>query len=700
MIKLFLQSLLDPLEDFAAYRRLAVALYIANNDYHNGVPTGISDESYDRLYRRLLEFEKDHPQDVLDLSPTQSVGAKVKGGVVKVHGTPMLSLSNCLNQEELLDWVKDVLKNEYYATIPSFTLVAEPKYDGCAVTLQYENGDLVEARTRGDGVEGEVITPQILTIKNIPISLKEPYTGEIRGEVVLFHKDFDELNARGDKVYANPRNAVAGLIRLQDMKRLSSIPLHFMQYSIHPVPVFKKTPTSTVLQVHEWLSDEGFDNANDVLISYVPITKNLSEEDIRARLEEIVSTFTEQRKELSMMIDGIVFKINGYAAYPSFGSTTREPRYATAFKFPPEEGNSYVESVDWQVGRTGALTPVANIQPLPLGGTIVSRVTLHNRREIERLGICIGSMVRVVRSGDVIPKIISATSVTEFPASHGCYPVDVPTHCPHCESYLRVEETELFCPNFYNCPEIVKQRLEYFVSRDGIDLKGFGPSVINALYTGGEKIKSVKEFLDYFLSHATEDICAQYRGIPAIEKLVDTFNKRIHNLNAVDLMAAMGIPRVGHTVSRKLIEEYGSLDMILFMSELSDAALKENLCNIDGISDITALAIRDFIETPDVTGTWQILRLAGVQLLYPKKSGDTLKGMTFVVTGKWSDISRDGAKDIILSLGGKIGSNPGAATVLIVGNGGNATPNKVKKAKDNSVPVLSWSEFKTQYNIA
>lgn len=700
MIKLFLQSLLDPLEDFATYRRLAVALYIANNDYHNGVPTGISDESYDRLYRRLLEFEKDHPQDVLDLSPTQTVGAKVKGGVVKVHGTPMLSLSNCLNQEELLDWVKDVLKNEYYATIPSFTLVAEPKYDGCAVTLQYENGDLVEARTRGDGVEGEVITPQILTIKNIPISLKEPYTGEIRGEVVLFHKDFDELNARGDKVYANPRNAVAGLIRLQDMKRLSSIPLHFMQYSIHPVPVFKKTPTSTVLQVHEWLSDEGFDNANDVILSHVPIAKNLSEEDIRSRLEEIVSTFTEQRKDLSMMIDGIVFKINGYDAYPSFGSTTREPRYATAFKFPPEEGNSYVESVDWQVGRTGALTPVANIRPLPLGGTIVSRVTLHNRREIERLGLNIGSMVKVVRSGDVIPKIISATNTTEHSVAHGSYPVEVPTHCVHCDSELRVEETELFCPNFYHCPEIVKQRLEYFVSRDGIDLKGFGPSVINVLYTSGEKIKSVREFLDYFLNHTSEDICAQYPGIPAIEKLVEVFNTRIRNLNAVDLMAAMGMPRVGHTLSRKLIDEFGDFFSVIELGHLTDAARVDRLCRIDGISKVTALAIRDFVETPDVLGTWYILQSAGIPLLYPKKSGDTLKDMTFVFTGKWPDVNRDTAKELILSLGGKIGSNPAIATALIVGNGGNATPNKVKKAKDNSVPVLSWSEFKSQYNIA
>lgn len=700
MIKLVVESLLKPLEDFATYRRLATTLYIANKDYHNGVESGISDETYDQLYRRLLDYEKEHPDHVVSLSPTQYVGSKVNAGTVKEHGTPMLSLSNCLTEDELFEWVKDVLKNDYYATIPSFTLVAEPKYDGCALTLQYENGDLIEARTRGDGVEGEVVTAQALTIRNVPKRLNEPYTGEIRGEVVLYHKVFEDLNEKSEKPYANPRNAVAGLIRLRDMKRLSNIPLNFIQYSIHPVPVFKKTPTSTVLEVQEWLGKEGFENAADILHAHLPITKKHTDEEIRSRLQEIIDIFSNQRKDLSMMIDGIVFKINSYAAYPSFGETSREPRYATAFKFPPEEGNSYVESVDWQVGRTGALTPVANIRPLPLGGTIVSRVTLHNRREIERLGLCIGSMVRVVRSGDVIPKIISATSVTPEPSSHGCYPVEVPTHCAHCNSELRVEETELFCPNFHDCPEIVKQRLEYFVSRDGIDLKGFGPSVINTLYTSGERIKSVKEFLDYFLNHTAEDICAQYRGIPAIEKLVDTFNQRIHNLNAVDLMAAMGIPRVGHTVSRKLIEEYGSLDNILFLGELSDAALKEKLCNIDGISDVTALAIRDFIETPDVTGTWHILRLAGIQLLYPKKTGDTLKGMTFVVTGKWSDISRDGAKDLILSMGGKIGSNPGSATALIVGNGGNATPNKVKKAKDNSVPVLSWSEFKVQFNIA
>lgn len=676
------------------YRKLVNILFKCNTQYHSGEDTDIPDETYDRYYKMVKDYEAAHPKLIVANSPTQYVGSKVGVGQVKPHGFKMLSLSNCLDMSELKEWLLSIYHDPMFSEIkPSF--VAEPKYDGCAITLDYNAGILEEARTRGDGEEGEVVTLQIQTVHNIPTQLLWELKGEIRGEVVLYKEDFERINANGGRVYANPRNAVAGLLRTQDLNRLQQTPLRFLQYSIHTKEVHDIPSVSETLR---YLKSEGFTNALDVGFKSIMSKEIDSADDLIAWAEKTVSEYTASRESFPMQIDGIVFKVDDYPHQDMLGMNNREPRYATAYKFPPEQGYSYLESVDWQVGRTGALTPVANIRPIPLGGTIVSRVTLHNRKEIERLGICIGSRVEVVRSGDVIPKILSATTEIREgeDVTHGAHPIEIPSVCPCCKEQLDVEETELICHAYTGCSAVRLARLEYFVSRDGIDLKGFGPAVMKALYTSGEKISTVKEFLTYFLNHAKEDIIAQYPGIPGIEKLVDVFNARIASIPAIDFIAALGFHRVGHTVARKLIEEFNTLDDLMELGRLSDRMIKIRLCDIDGISAKIALSIRDFVQSPDVRAAYLMLKGS---FTYPVIAGDALQGRTFVLTGKWSDISRDVAKEIISSNGGRIGSNPAKVTALIVGNGGNGTPAKIKKATEANVPVLSWSEFKINYTL-
>lgn len=676
------------------YKKLVNILFKLNLQYHSGEHTELSDELYDRYYRMIKDYETAHPKLTVPNSPTQYIGSKVGVGEIKPHGVKMLSLSNCLNIEELKEWLLSIYHDPIFSTVkPSF--VAEPKYDGCAITLEYDVGTLNEARTRGDGTEGEVVTMQVLTIDDIPTQMLWQYSGEIRGEVVLYKEDFDSINASGGKTYANPRNAVAGMLRTQDLSRLSKTPLHFLQYSIHSK---ESHDIPSVSETHRYLKTEHFINALDVSLKSIAAKEIDSADDLIAWAEKTVSEFTAARDNFPMQIDGIVFKVDAYAHQELLGLNNREPRYATAYKFPPERGFSYLESVDWQVGRTGALTPVANIQSIPLGGTIVSRVTLHNRKEIERLGIHIGSRVEVVRSGDVIPKIINATTEhsNDDTVTRETYPIEIPTVCPCCKEQLDVEETELICHAYTGCSAVRLARLEYFVSRDGIDLKGFGPAVMKALYTSGEKISTVKEFLTYFLNHAKEDIIAQYPGIPGIEKLVDVFNARIASIPAIDFIAALGFHRVGHTVARKLIEEFKTLDDLMELGRLSDRMIKIRLCDIDGISAKIALSIRDFVESPDVRAAYLMLK---GRFTYPVSVGNVLEGKSFVLTGKWSDINRDSAKDIIRSNGGRVGSNPANADGLIIGNGGNGTPAKIKKAKEAEVAVLSWTEFKTQYTL-
>ncbi len=685
--------------------RLRLEIEGHNAAYYQKDAPKISDAEYDALRRRLEEIEQKFPDLVSASSPTQTVGAAPARGFAKVqHAVPMLSLGNAFADEDVTEFVERVQRFLKLDAVPA--IVAEPKIDGLSLSLRYENGELVRAATRGDGFTGEDVTANVRTIKDIPNTLKGkaiPAACELRGEVYMLKQDFLALNRRqeeaGDTVFANPRNSAAGSLRQKDVAITASRPLRFFAYAWGEMSDYPmKEPTQH--KMLQWLGHAGF-------VVNPEITQCHSVEDALAFYRRI----GEQRASLPYDIDGVVYKVDRLDYQERLGFVSRSPRWAIAHKFAAEQATTVLEKIDIQVGRTGAMTPVARLQPVTVGGVVVQNATLHNEDYIKGLGndgaplrdgidIREGDTVVVQRAGDVIPQIVSVV-MEKRPAS--AKPYHFPHKCPVCGSHAVREEGEAVwrCTGALICPAQAVERLKHFVSRLAFDIDGLGEKQIELFHERGW----VQEPADIFTLKARN---AELK----IEQLEGYGETSVRNLfAAIDarrtielhrLIFALGIRHVGEGNAKLLARHYGTLDAFLdAMRAAADAQTEEgntseayqDLDNIGGIGDVVADAVVEFFaETRNRAALDALLAELTEVLPAEKVKRDTaVAGKTVVFTGSLSKFTREEAKAAAERLGAKVAGSVSKKTDYVVA--GEDAGSKLIKAKDLGVAVLTEDEW-------
>lgn len=635
----------------------------------------ISDQQYDMLMKRLEELEKKYPQFISPDSPTQRVsGEPTKIFPVVRHRKPMLSLANTYNEEEIRDFDRRV--KSLLAPNESYEYVCELKIDGLAVSLIYENGIFQRAATRGDGEQGDDVSKNVKTIRSLPLRLHTSKDFvkniEVRGEVYLHREDLIQLNKErvenGELPFANPRNAAAGSLKLQDPRLVAQRPLKMFCYWIEPLS--ENHPIKTHYDGLHILRELRFP-----VNPHYRLCKNISE------VIQFWDEWQKKREEIPYDIDGIVVKVNLLQQQLRLGSTAKSPRWAIAFKFQTEQTETQLKDIVWQVGRTGVVTPVAILEPVQLLGTTVSRATLHNAEELQRLDVRIGDYVVLEKGGDVIPKVVKV--VLEKRKSH-LKPYIPPTTCPVCRSPLIREtgEVALRCTNV-GCPEQVARRIEHFASRRAMDIEGLGEKIIDLLLKNG----LIKDYGDlYFLQH--EQIANLERlGDKSARKLLEAVEKsKKRPLERV--IFALGIPYVGEGAARLLAQNFHSLDALSKASE-------EQIDSIAGIGETTAHSVHTFLVNPDNQKVIKKLKEAGVNLQetrqMERKEVEAVKDKVFVFTGGLSGLSRDEAADLVRQKGGKVASSVSTQTDFVVV--GDEPGSKYQKALQLGIKILSEEEF-------
>ncbi len=629
----------------------------------------IMDAEYDALMLQLQELEAKHPEFASPDSPTQRVGGKPREGFTKVrHSSPMLSLDNALNEEELRAFdrrVQELLKGEPYR------YVAELKLDGLSLAIHYENGAMQRAITRGDGAVGEDVTENTRTIRSVPLRVKlEPHNFEVRGEVVMNSKGFQKLNAdreaQGLPRFANPRNAAAGSLRVLEPTITASRPLDYYAY-------FFLVNGNFFFDSH-WESLETLHKMGFKVNAQRTLCKNLEE------LLEFIHKWEERRESLPYEIDGIVAKIDSIPQQQALGWTAKAPRWAIAFKWPARQAETVVENIEVQVGRTGALTPVAHLKPVVVGGVTVSRATLHNEDEIERLELQIGDSVIVERSGDVIPKVVRV-------ARHGQdrHPFRMPRHCPICNSDVVREEGEAAsrCINT-NCPARLKESVLHFAARSVMNIDGMGDALVDQLVGQG----LVKGVGDIYKLTGEQLIGLERMGKKSADRVLKNIEaSRKQPLPRV--LNGLGIPFVGERTAAILAETFGSLDVIA-------QADMETLQQADEVGPKVAHSIHTFFREQPNRELVERLREAGLVFTHeikPKSAkGGPLAGLNFVLTGTLPDWSREEAKERIEAAGGKVTGSVSKKTSYVVAG---ADPgSKIDKAKELEVPVIDEAQLR------
>ncbi|KPG00009.1 aromatic ring-opening dioxygenase LigA [Rhodopseudomonas sp. AAP120] len=685
--------------------RLRLEIEGHNAAYYQHDAPKISDAEYDALRRRLEAIEAKFPDLVSASSPTQTVGAAPARGFAKVqHAVPMLSLGNAFSDEEVTEFVERVRRFLKLDAVPA--IVAEPKIDGLSLSLRYENGELVRAATRGDGFTGEDVTANVRTIQDIPNTLKGkaiPAACELRGEVYMLKQDFLALNKRqeeaGDTVFANPRNSAAGSLRQKDVAITASRPLKFFAYAWGEMSDYPM-PEPTQHKMLQWLDHAGF-------VVNPEITQCHSVEDALKFYRRI----GEQRASLPYDIDGVVYKVDRLDYQERLGFVSRSPRWAIAHKFAAEQATTVLEKIDIQVGRTGAMTPVARLQPVTVGGVVVQNATLHNEDYIKGLGndgsplrdgvdIREGDTVVVQRAGDVIPQIVNVV-MEKRPAS--AKPYSFPHKCPICHSHAVREEGEAVwrCTGALICPAQAVERLKHFVSRLAFDIDGLGEKQIELFHERGW----VTEPADIFTLKARN---AELK----IEELEGYGETSVRNLfAAIDarrtielhrLIFALGIRHVGEGNAKLLARHYGTLDAFLeAMRAAADAQTEEgntseayqDLDNIAGIGDVVAEAVVEFFaETRNRAALDALLAELAEVLPAEKVKRDTaVAGKTVVFTGSLSKFTRDEAKAAAERLGAKVAGSVSKKTDYVVA--GEDAGSKLTKARDLGVAVLTEDEW-------
>lgn len=649
---------------------------ISEHDYRYYVldkPT-ISDLEYDKLYAELLNLEEEDAQLDLSDSPSQRVGGAPLDVFEKVqHRRPMLSLANSYSPDDILDF--DLRVQKFLKTEAPVKYFAEPKFDGLSMELVYEDGLLVRAITRGDGTTGEDVTQNIKTIKSIPLKLKisnPPKLLEVRGEVLIFKADFAKLNDQqqenGQQTFANPRNAAAGTIRQLDSKVAASRPLRFFAYALGEIEGIE---FSTQQDIGHYFEKIG-----------IPTVSTLNPELVRVCDDATGAVeyyhFVEKvRPTLAFDIDGIVIKVNSLRLQEDLGLVARSPRWATAAKFKPEQATTVIEDILVQVGRTGALTPVAIMAPVRVGGVTITNATLHNQEEIDRKNIRIGDTVVIQRAGDVIPEVVEVVLDRRPKYS---VPFQIPSHCPACGSKVHKMEGEVVtrCTNPL-CIAIVKESLKHFVARRAMNMDKIGDRLIETLVD--EKL--VARFSDLFRLKKEDLLALDRQG----EKSVENILKSIENSKETTVgrfIFALGIRFVGEQTAKHLADHFVTVEHFL-------AASEEDLLKIPEIGPKVAKAILEWLGNPKLVADVKQMLHLGVKFQVPQRATTgKLAGMSFLITGTLP-VKRDDAKDFIEKNGGKIlGSVSSKLNYLVVGDDPGS---KLDKAQGLGVKIISWEEL-------
>jgi DNA ligase (NAD+) len=654
----------------------ALTLEIENHDraYYEEDRPLVTDAEYDQLFRRLQKLEEQHPELASPQSPTRRVGGTALDQFKKSkHGVPMLSLANALNEEEWIAFDERVHRFLEVTPTKSLEYFAELKFDGLSINLTYEHGNLVRAATRGDGEVGEDVTDNIMTIRSIPLKLRTknpPAKIEIRGEIVLPVRDFLKLNqeqiAKDQKPFANPRNAAAGSLRQLDSKVTASRPLTGFFYGVGEVEGF--TLPNTIAQYEDLLAEWGF-----------PVGKTRR---VCRGGAEVLAFYREVeglRDSLPYEIDGVVVKLNPFSEQQTAGFVARSPRGMIAFKFPPKQSVTLVEDIQVQVGRTGALTPVAIVSPVNVSGVIVKRATLHNQDEIDRKDVRIGDHVVIQRAGDVIPEVVQVL-VEKRRGDERRF--RIPDQCPVCGSTVVKPEGEAVsrCSG-RNCIAKLKERIKHFVQKDALNVEGLGDKIVDQLVDAG----LVKHLHDLF------DL--EYDDLISLEGFADKSVRKL--LNAIDLarnpelyrlIFGIGIRHVGEATAKVLAQKFKS---VLRLVNCTEAQLIE----VDGIGEEMAKSILEFFESKEQLEELETL-LAKISPVEPKASGKAqiFEGKTFVLTGTLPTLQRSEAERLIEDHGGKVSGSVSKKTNYVLA--GDEAGSKLEKARSLGVPVLSEAEFK------
>ena len=664
----------NPEEAKARILSLSAELNRHNDLYYIQAKPEISDQAFDFLLKELESLEAQFPDFALPNSPSKRVGGDITKKFESVrHEFPMLSLANTYSEEEIQEWAGRISK----AGMEDLEFVCELKYDGVAIGLRYEMGELVRAVTRGDGEQGEDITANVRTIRTVPLSLKGDFPDkfEIRGEVFMPMAAFNNLNeARdeaGEERFANPRNTAAGTLKLQDSAVVATRGLDTFLYGVYGNDLPFQSHMDAVKAAGSW----GFKIPSEAH-GYISSTNTI------AGVMDFIHYWDEHRTELPFEIDGIVIKVNSYEHQRRLGFTAKSPRWATAFKFKAKQVQTRLLSVDYQVGRTGAITPVANLSPISLGGTTVKRASLHNADQIEKLDLHLEDLVYVEKGGEIIPKIVGLDIAKRLP---NAIPVGFITHCPECHSLLVREEGEAqhFCPNQVSCPPQVIGRIQHFVSRKAMNIDGIGEETVAQLVNEGV-ISTLADLYDL----TREPLLALDR---MADKSVDNLLAGIEASKQVPferVLFGLGIRFVGETVAKKLAYAFGTMDTL-------QIATFEELLAVDEIGERIANSLISFFKNQESLQLIIRLKLHGLNMEVEKRALDStvLEGKTLVVSGVFDSFSRDELKHLIDINGGKNTGSVSAKTDFLVAGEGMG-PSKLKKATDLGVTILSEEEFK------
>ena len=633
-------------------------------EYYTKDAPSVSDSEYDQLYRELVELEAAHPDEILPESPTHRVGGVVLKGFTKYqHQYPLYSLQDAFSREEL-----EVFDQRVRKEFPSISYVCELKIDGLSISLTYENGVLVTGATRGDGSVGEDITENLKRVKDIPLVLPEPINITVRGECYMPRASFDRVNQirqeNGEPEFANPRNAAAGTLRQLDTKIVAKRNLStFLYQEVSP------TDQSSQEGVLEKLARLGF----------VVNQERVLAEDMD-QIWNFIQKVAQLREDLPYDIDGIVIKVNDLAVQEELGFTVKAPKWAVAYKFPAEEKEAKILSVDWTVGRTGVVTPTANLTPVQLAGTTVSRATLHNVDYIAEKDIHQEDTVIVYKAGDIIPAVLRV--VKDKRVSDQA--LAIPTHCPSCQSELLhfEDEVALRCINPL-CPAQIKEGLNHFASRDAMNITGLGPAVVEKLFAA----QLVEDVAGIYRLTVEDLLTLEGFKEKSAEKLYEAIQASKEN-SAEKLLFGLGIRHVGSKVSQILLQEFHDLDQLA-------TADPERIAGIDSLGMVVAESLKSYFAQEGSKRLLQELKEAGVNLTYlgEKVAADAaLSGMTVVLTGKLERLTRSEAKAKLESLGAKVTGSVSKKTDLVVA--GADAGSKLSKAQELGIQVEdeSWLE--------
>ncbi|PWL38627.1 DNA ligase (NAD(+)) LigA [Flagellimonas aquimarina] len=647
-------------------------LRVHNHSYYVLDKPTISDYEFDVKLKKLQELEEAHPEFYDATSPTLRVGGAITKNFETIkHEHRMYSLDNSYSKEDLEDWEKRIQRILGDVEV-EFT--CELKYDGASISLTYEEGKLVKAVTRGDGFQGDNVTTNIKTIKSVPLQLTGDYPPkfDIRGEIILTLEGFAKMNqerlANGEEAYMNPRNTASGSLKLQDSGLVAQRPLECLLYSI----TGKNLNITSQFEVLEKARAWGFK-----VPSVAKLCKTTDE------VMQFVDHWDVHRHDLPYETDGVVIKVNNLRHQEELGYTAKAPRWAMAYKFKAEQVSTILNEITYQVGRTGAITPVANLEPVLLAGTTVKRASLHNADQIEKLDIREGDTVFVEKGGEIIPKIIAVDFTKRSSKS---IPTKYIQYCPECNTELIRKEGEAqhFCPNYTGCPTQITGRIQHFISRKAMDIEGLGGETVELLFKEG----LIANYADLYVLTKEQVMPLERMAEKSAENLVNGVAASV-TIPFERVLFGLGIRYVGETVAKKLAKAYKNIDALIDATE-------EELVAVDEIGERIAESVKQFFEEPANIEIVERLKSYGLQFSLSEEQlenqSEKLKGQTFVVSGVFESLGRTELKKLIEDNGGKVASSISSKTTYLVA-GANMGPSKKTKAEGLGVPIISEQDF-------